>query len=222
MRMDEPEAAGPHASDLRPVASPEAPQGKLPRRPVGATPVLYRRLPFVLVAFCIAVVLGLKALTGLLERSEPQEGEGVQPPAWKVIGEGEVRFLGALKPVTLRQTYGAQERFRIETPAAAFENLFLETALKSFVRDALSGVRPGESLRILLRRTSHSASTGGGGEEPIVDWTISIVEEKRGAETWYALESHPLEARSTEDLKERAAREVARSAGFLFRGEWGG
>jgi hypothetical protein len=51
-----------------------------------------------------------------------------------------------------------------------------------------------------------------------VDWVFVLREEKRGEETWFRLEGTELVARSTEDLKEKAAREVAREVMGFFHG----
>lgn len=136
---------------------------------------------------------------------------------WTVIGEGASRFLGAERAFVVKQL-GLGERFRLESGTAAREDQRLDAALQSFLREALAGLRGEESLEISIARVS-TFSAGAAAQAPTrAAWTLSLREAAHDGQTWYSFEGRPFEARTTEDLKERAAREMAREFATVLRG----
>jgi hypothetical protein len=159
--------------------------------------------------------------------------------SWLPVARGQICFLGQWEVFKVLRDWENPLRFRVEAREAAFESSDLEGVLRTFLRERLAALHLDEPLRIQLvealsplYRDVPAMELGGGR----LDWSFALSELNRGAEVWYLAAMVPppcegpgaekappgggkdasgravevLSARSTEDLKEKLAREIAR------------
>ncbi len=206
--------------ELKPerVPKPEPKARKLFRPASRPRAGRWRSLPFIVMGLLLLGVLGARVVLDFLAEAARERGGRRAAIDWLPLGAGKVEFLDTVK--TFRVAHRIREDgYRIEEEGGvAFEARDLDELVRVFVRTKLSGVQPGEAIRIVFERQGGRPPGPAGRGRPSVDWVFVLRAEKRGQEAWFRLEGTELVARSTEDLKEKAAREAAREVMGFFHG----
>ena len=179
------------------------------------------------------LVIGAVFVLGVLSLffvSTPRGPSG--PPGrgagWVDLARGEVCFLAEREEFAIEQDWTATGRFRVRSGERAFEDSDCERVLRTFVRDALVGVRSGEAWRLRIRRRGVVA-TAASRVRGELDWPLALREEKQGGASWWTALFAPgaceditagdapgdaagevfAAARSSEDVKEKISRTIA-------------
>ena len=143
---------------------------------------------------------------------------------WVPLATGRVCILERWHEFRVLQRWRGPERSRIETSEGAFEHKNLATAMHNFLRAQLAPLQVEEPWRIDFVDCDVAPEI-----LATLDWSLSIREDSRQGEQWFVtspadstcdgpesasaeppLEREPIAARTTEDLKEKLARTIAR------------